>query len=154
MRWEQGRADIEGMLQRGELERVPPSRSHADELIAQARAHLVSAKVVAEADAVGAFQLLYDAARKVLCGVLANQGLRATSRGGHIVVYEALAAQLDPPLGPALRPFDRMRRRRNHAEYPQVESPQFTTDEALREAPKVEKILDLAVRVTDQMSPY
>jgi hypothetical protein len=33
MRWEQGRAAIDGMLSRGELERVPPSREHADLLL-------------------------------------------------------------------------------------------------------------------------
>lgn len=34
-----------------------------------------------------------------LTAVLENQGLRPTSRGGHIAPYAAVAAQLDPPLG-------------------------------------------------------
>ena len=36
MRWEQGRAAVDGMLSRGELERVPPGRDHADLLLTHA----------------------------------------------------------------------------------------------------------------------
>ena len=154
MRWQQGRDTLDGMLERGELERVPASRDHADELLTQARDHLGSAELVAKTDAVGAYQMLYDAARKALCAILENQGLRATSRGGHIAVYEAMAAQLDPPLGQVLRPFARMRRRRNDAEYPSQHSPRILTDDALRELPKVQDILSLATRVVDEMSPF
>src|SRR5690348_5148472 len=105
MRWQQGRPAIDGMLARHELERVPASRPHADLLLTQADSHLRSASAVAETDPTGAFQLLYDAARRALNAVLENQGLRPTSRGGHIVVLDAVAAQLDPPLGGVLRPF-------------------------------------------------
>ncbi|MEU7002766.1 hypothetical protein [Nonomuraea sp. NPDC046570] len=105
------------MLSRGEIEKVAASRSQAEELLAQAGKHVATARLAMESDPIGAYQLLYDAARKALCAVLENQGLRATSRGGHIAIYEAVSAQLDPPLGQSLRPFDRMRRRRNEAEY-------------------------------------
>ncbi|MFJ5292462.1 hypothetical protein [Streptomyces sp. NPDC088348] len=53
--------------------------------------------------------LIYDAARKALAAALENQGLRATSRGGHIAIRDAALAQFEPPLGKILRPFDRMR---------------------------------------------
>jgi hypothetical protein len=154
MRWEQGRVVIDGMLERKELELVPPSADHAAELLGQARGHHASAQRVATEDSVGAYQLLYDAARKALCAVLENQGLRATSRGGHISVYEAVAAQLDPPMGKVLRPFDRMRRRRNEAEYPRQDSPRVTAEEVLLEVPKVGDLLELAARVIGEMSPY
>src|SRR5262245_61741545 len=109
MRWQQGRDAIDAMIARGEIERVPPSRSHADTLLAQAHQHLQSAQAIALSDAVGGYQLLYDAARKALTAVLENEGLRSTSRGGHIAVMDAVSAQLDPPLGDVLRPFDRLR---------------------------------------------
>lgn len=105
-------------------------------------------------DPVGAYQLLYDAARKALCAVLENQGLRATSRGGHIAVFDAVSAQLDPPLGQVLRPFDRMRRRRNDAEYSRQDSPRFIGEDVLKDIPKVRDIVDLATRVVDEMRPY
>jgi hypothetical protein len=154
VRWQQGREAVDGMIVRGELERIPASREHTDVLMDQAALHLASAKAIAEADPVGAYQLLYDAARKALSAVLENQGLRATSRGGHIAVLDAVVAQLDPPLGQVLRPFDRMRRRRNQAEYPREDAPGFTGEDVVRELPKVERILDATTRVLDQMSPY
>ena len=154
MRWEQGRAAVDGMLSRGELERVPPSRDHADLLLGQAHQHVKSAAALTAIDPTGAYQLLYDAARKALGAVLENQGLRATSRGGHLAVIDAVTAQLDPPLGGILRPFDRMRRRRNDAEYPAQGKPALTADEIGRDLPKVQQIVDLATRVLDQMGTF
>ena len=154
MRWQQGRDAVEAMIARRELEPVPASRDHADLLLSQARRHLASAGAIAEDDPAGAYQLLYDGARKALAAVLENQGLRATSRGGHIAVREAVSAQLDPPLGVVLRPFDRMRRRRNQVEYPSAAAPAITAEEVTRDLPKVEEILAVAVKVLDEMSPF
>jgi hypothetical protein len=154
MRWQQGRDTIEGMIARGELERVSASREHADLLLDQADQHVGSAQAIASSDPTGAYQLLYDAARKALAAVLENQGLRATSRGGHIAVLDAVSAQLDPPLGTILRPFDRLRRRRNQAEYPAADRPSFRSDEVDRDLPKVREIVETAGKVLDQMSPF
>jgi|SRR5947209_8754633 len=154
MRWQQGRDTIEGMIARGELERVSASREHADLLLYQADQHVGSAQAIASWDPTGAYQLLYDAARKALAAVLENQGLRATSRGGHIAVLDAVSAQLDPPLGTILRPFDRLRRRRNQAEYPAADRPSFRSDEVDRDLPKVREIVETAAKVLDQMSPF
>lgn len=154
MRWQQGRDTVDGMLARGELERVPASREHVDLLLTQAHQHVGSAQAIAGSDAAGAYQLLYDAARKALAAVLENQGLRSTSRGGHIAVLDAVSAQLDPPLGTILRPFDRLRRRRNQAEYPAADQPGFSPDDVGRDLPKVREIVEAASKVLDQMSPF
>jgi len=154
VKWQQGRPALDGMIARGELERVPASREHAELLLGQAQRHLDSARVIAETDPAGAYQLLYDAARKALAAVLENQGLRATSRGGHIAVREAVSAQLDPPLGGIFRPFDRLRRRRNQAEYPSADEPGFVADDVGRDVPKVREIVAAVAKVLDQMSPY
>lgn len=136
MRWEQGRAEIEHVIADKRLERVTPSREMADRLISQARTHLTSAAALAGNDPDGAYALMYDGARKALTAVLANQGLRPTTQGGHVAVYEAVMAQLDPPQGRVLRPFARMRRRRNGSEYPSREEPQITAAEVLEEHPR------------------
>lgn len=154
MKWQQGREAVTTMLRDGTLERVSPSRQQADGLLDQARRHLKTAELAADDDPVGAYQLVYDAARKALCAILENQGLRATSRGGHVVVLEAVSAQLDPPLGQVLRPFDRMRRRRNDAEYPKHDGQTFEPDDARRDQPKAAAIVELAARVLDEMSPF
>lgn len=122
MRWEQGRATVEQMLADKELQRVPPSRQHADRLLAQATNHIGTARAAAQEDPEGAYALLYDAARKALTAILENQGLRPTARGGHLAVYHSVRAQLDPPMGGTVQPFDRMRRRRKDAEYPSVDA--------------------------------
>jgi len=154
MRWEQGRSVIDALLGTHDLERVTPNAEHAAQMIVQARIHVVSAQRIADEDPAGAFQLLYDAARKALAAILENQGLRSTSRGGHIAVLDAVFAQLDPPMGQVLRPFDRLRRLRNNAEYPRLCTSGFTSEDVARDIPKVEDILDIAQRVLEQMSPY
>lgn len=54
MRWQQGRGEIDQMLQGRELERVTASREHADRLLGQARRHLASAELTLETDPEGA----------------------------------------------------------------------------------------------------
>ena len=154
MRWEQGRADIDRMLADRRLQRVPASREHAERMLAQARRHLTSAQEICGNDPEGGYALLYDAGRKALAAVLGNQGLRPTSAGGHLAVYEAVRAQLDPPMGAVLSPFDRMRRQRRDAEYPQVDAPRLSADDVREDVPKVQAIIDLAVGVLDGMSPF
>lgn len=154
MRWNQGRAEVDAMLAAGELQRVPASREHADNLLALAVQHLASARSVVATDPEGAYAIGYDASRKALAAVLENQGLRATSRGGHIAIYRAVQAQLDPPLGATLRPFDRMRRRRNSLEYPDFDAPTVSAADVTEDLERARAIVDLAGRTLDQMSPY
>ena len=154
MRWEQGRSALEEMLSRGEVQRVPASRDAADRLIHQARAHLSSAKAVQGTDPDGAYVLTYDAARKALPAILENQGLRASSRGGHVAVMEAVQAQLDPPLGKSLRPFSRMRRKRSLIEYAPAETPGLTSADIEEDGAHALALIELADRVLDQMSPF
>ena len=154
MRWQQGRATIERMLAGGELQRIPANRPQADRLLQQARNHINSAEEICSKDPPGGYALAYDAARKALTAVLENQGLRPTSRGGHIAVYEAVRAQLDPPMGKVLRPFNRMRLRRHDAEYPPADAPELTSDDVRDNLGDARAMLALAVRILDEMSPY
>jgi hypothetical protein len=154
MRWDQGREVIDRMLAGRELQRVPDSRPHADYLIAQAGKHLRSAGDICDSDPAGGYALVYDAARKALTAVLENQGVRPTTRGGHLAVYDAVRAQLDPPMGKILRPFDRMRRQRRDAEYPSINAPEITAHDVREDIPKASEIVDLGRLVLDQMSPY
>lgn len=154
MRWEQGRAEIDRLIDDGALQRVPASREQADFLLGQARRHVAAAKAIIELDPPGAYQLAYDAARKALVAVLENEGLRPTAAGGHVVVYRALRAQLDPPMGRVIRSFDRLRRRRRESEYPSLGDPVVVVDDVNDDLPKVEDLLDLAERLLDEMDPY
>ena len=83
-----------------------------------------------------------------------NQGLRATSRGGHIAPYAAVSAQLDPPMGAILRPFDRMRRTRNRSEYPSFTTPDVTADNVSTDLSAATAIVETCEGVLDEMSPF
>jgi uncharacterized protein (UPF0332 family) len=115
-RWNKGSEVIERLLEARHLEHVPADADTVAALIATARRHVTSATATAVGDPEGALALAYDAARKSATALLAHQGLRPTSAGGHIVVVEAMNAQFPGVAG--LKSIDRIRRRRNQAEYP------------------------------------
>ena len=102
--WGQGRATVDQMLVDGRLERVPANPVAGWGLIDRAQTHLRSAAVLAGTDVELAYDALHAANRKALTAVLLAQGLRPTRVAGHTGVYEAVRAQLDPPLGPTLAP--------------------------------------------------
>ncbi|MBW3536849.1 MAG: HEPN domain-containing protein [Actinobacteria bacterium] len=127
-RWNKGSEVIERLLEDRHLEEVPADADTAERLIATARRHISSATSNAESDPEGAFALAYDAARKTATALLAHQGLRPTSTGGHIAVADAINAQFPGIEG--LKSIDRLRRRRNQAEYPDPRDyDPVTTDE-------------------------
>lgn len=142
------------MLRERELERVPPSRENADYLMAQARRNLESAISDCEHNPALAYAALYDAGRLALTVVLENQGLRPTTKGGHVAPYEAVMAQLHPPAGPKLRPYDRMRRARHRAECPDFSGPGVTTGSVRDDLPAAEVIVEICTSVLDEMSPF
>lgn len=118
MTWSTGSERIQQLLDAGELEDVEPSLDVARRLLTDAEQHIVSARTIAEAgDLTGAYQLAYDALRKTAASLLAAQGLRATSRGGHVAVQDAVIAQFGDEAR-VFRAFGRLRRSRNRFEYP------------------------------------
>jgi uncharacterized protein (UPF0332 family) len=154
VRWNQGRATVDKLIADGELQRVPPSREHADQLLVQARKDLASAELLRGSNPKRAYESLYDAARMALTAVLENQGLRPTSHGGHIAPYSAVVAQLNPPMGAVLRPFDRMRRTRHRAEYPSFTTPEVTADNVNTDLSAATAVVEICENVLDEMSPF
>jgi len=151
MRWDKGRADIERMISAGDIQRVPASRDHADLLIGQADQALASAADIADRDPRLAYCAVYDASRLALTAILENQGLRPTTRGGHVAVYEAVQAQLDRP---ELRPFNEMRRTRHLIEYPATNVVLPDARDIHDAIPLAEAIIGIAEAVMDQMDVF
>jgi hypothetical protein len=114
------RPTIADLVTAGRIERIQADADEAQELLRHARAHLASARKLCDDDPAGAYQLLYDAARKATAADMLASGYRARSDrpGAHaaVVIYaeEALAGEGDER---AIASFDRMRRTRNRAEY-------------------------------------
>lgn len=154
LRWEKGRDRIDSLLARRQLEKIAANRDLADEYLAQAYAHLRTSAAVAGSDPVGEFQLAYDAAPKGLACLLVVQGLRPTSAGGHLALYEAVLAQFDPPLGTVFRAFGWMRPLRNDSEYPSIDRPVASVEDAVAGREAAALIVDAAARLVGQLPPY
>lgn len=131
--------DITAMITSGRLERVPPDVMAAERAVTAAHRHLNSAAALVDDDPDLAYPALNDAARKSCAALLQAQGLRATGRGGHLAVHNA-ALELFGRAGP-LRPFDRLRRRRNEVEYLHQEA---DPDDVRADLPAARAIVDLA----------
>ncbi len=150
--WGQGRATVEQMLASRQLERVPPNREASDALLGKASTHLRSAATLAASDVELAYDALHAANRKALTAILLVQGLRPTRDAGHTGVFEAVRAQLHPPLGPTLAPYTRIRRARNAGDY--LDELPATADDIAADLPLCGAIIEMAVKVVDQMPPY
>jgi HEPN domain-containing protein len=142
MTWERGRERIQQLIDDGELGQVPADTDVAKRMLLDAERHLATAATAeSTGDLSGAYQLAYDALRKSAAGLLAAQGLRPTSRGGHVAVQEAVTAQFGATIR-VLRSFARIRRARNSFEYPSSETPGPSADdveEAVKIAAEVHK---------------
>jgi hypothetical protein len=150
-----GEGEVTRLMDRDEIEQVRPDRDLADLLMEDAARHLSSAEQLAQSDPAAAFQLAYDAARKACSALLAFQGLRATSRGGHIAVRDVARAQFGGgPRGAVLREFDAMRRRRKDAEYPQDPGDAVDAAEVRDVLPKARAIVDYAAELLPHLEPW
>lgn len=151
--WPTGIETIKTLIAAGNLQKVAPSRESARGFLAQAAGHLDSAHSVADTDPTGAYTLLYDAARKSLAAVLQAQGLRATSKGGHYAIQEAISAQFTkPPPRDAFRPYGRLRRTRNQVEYDDITP--ITADDVDADAPAVRALHTMAQQLVEALPVF
>lgn len=150
----QGSKTVQKLIDNGRLQKITSSRTHAERLLKQSHNHLASAAKTAEEDPEGAYSALYDAARKALVALLEIQGLRPTSKGGHIVICEALQAQIDPPFGDVIPTFNRMRKSRNGQEYPGLDEPELSTSDVLEDLEKSKKIVIATEKLLVQFTVF
>jgi hypothetical protein len=123
MTWEPGRERVRQLIDDGDIEQVTPDITIARRLLEDAGRHLATASAAkAAGDMSGGYQMAYDAFRKSAASLLEAQGLRATSRGGHLAVQEAVTAQFGTAVR-IFRSFGRLRRARNSFEYPSSSAP-------------------------------
>lgn len=116
--WTPGRDKIAGMIRNRQLEQLTGDAADGTFHLDRAHTALTSAEALADSDPASSFTLAYDAYRMCLGALLAHQGLRATSTGGHLVFGEAARAQFDG----RFTAFDTLRRVRHAAEYPRSPS--------------------------------
>jgi HEPN domain-containing protein len=134
-RWAKGAERVAALIEGRHLQRVVGDPDTVSALLASARRHVESAKLTVSQDPEAAYSLAYDAARKSATALLNHQGLRPTTGGGHLAVVDTIRAQF--PDVPGLTSLDRLRRRRNQAEYPDPRSYDPITPEEANDAIKV-----------------
>ncbi|WP_020577693.1 HEPN domain-containing protein [Actinopolymorpha alba] len=125
-RWARGQAEVEAALNARHLQKVTGAAANGEPLLKKAQRTLDSAAALLENDPDTSYVLAYDAARYSGTALLAQQGLRPTTTGGHYAVETLLRAQF----GDGFRKFGAMRRRRNELEYPTVPGDNTSTEEA------------------------
>lgn len=151
--WSRGRAEILGMIERRELTQVTANAELADRLLATARQHVASARLLAASDPYLAYAALHDAIRKALSALLQVQGLRATTLGGHLAVMHAVRAQFGASMGAILRPVDRIRVTRHEAEYPGPAT--YIDEDAVNDdLPKAEAVIEAVAKALPHLPAF
>lgn len=143
MRWGAGEATVERLLEQGHIQQVHGAQADGESWLERARRGLDAARVIAKAAPDSSVILAYDAARQACVALLAQQGLRATTAGGHYAIEEAIRAQF----GNTLRAFGGLRRRRNELEYPLFPTEQADADEAAETLLTAGEIIDAAAQI-------
>lgn len=153
-RCKQGEAEIDVLIAKGQLGEVKADRGLADLMLAEARRHLASSEATTDTDPTGSFALAYDAGRKALASILENQGLRATSSGGHIAIEDAARAQLVPPMQAEVNQFGWLRKLRNSSQYPSHENPMADNEDAATAREYAAALIDMEAKALDVMGSY
>jgi len=149
-RWKLGEAEVEALIGSGELQKLTGDAANGERLLVKAAVTLNTARTAIERDPDSAFVLAYDAARQALTGLLAHQGLRPTTRGGHYAVEQAARAQF----GPGFRQFGALRRRRNELEYPERPGDDAGAEEATEAVDHAREIITAAEGLLGQLGIF
>lgn len=149
MRWSRGEAEIERLLAEGRLQRVGGSAADGTDWLERAGRTLRTSRHIGD-DPDSAFILAYDAARHACTAVLAHQGLRPTSSGGHYVIEEVLRAQF----GNTFRDFGALRRRRNEIEYPLRPGDDVSEEEAAEAIVAAESLIETVGKLLPNLSLF
>lgn len=149
-RWAKGQAEVDDALRAGHLQKITGAAASGEALLEKAARTLGSAKALVETDPDTAYILAYDAARYSGVALLAQQGLRPTTAGGHYAVETVLRAQF----GDRYRTFGAMRRRRNELEYPTVPGDETPPAEAHSAVSDAEALIEAARRILPALGLY
>lgn len=149
-RWKRGEAEVEALVAGGDVQKLTGDAANGERLLEKAAVTLETARSAIERDPDSAFVLAYDASRQALTALLAHQGLRPTTKGGHYAVEQAVRAQF----GPGFRQFGALRRRRNELEYPERPGDDATLDEASEAVESAEVIMSAAKGLLGQLGLF
>jgi len=144
-------ASLKSLLNSGRLERVVPDAARAESKLKEAKTHLESARKLIDDDPHGAYQLLYDAARKAVDAQMLTEGYRTTNQSGaHAATAEYAAAKwAKAGVDQSARRFNKIRLNRNRAQYGEVHLTKAVIENDLRHAKNLVKAVEQAIQRPD-----
>jgi hypothetical protein len=148
--WAPGSATIDRLLQDRRLESVRGAQADGAPWLERASQTLAAARAIERTNPDSAFVLAYDAARQACTALLAQQGLRPTTSGGHYAVEESVRAQF----GTILRPFGALRRRRNELEYPLDPADRASATETADGIRTAAELIDAAAKIRPNLGIF
>lgn len=149
-RWQVGEAEIERLLAGGELQAVTGAAADGEQWLSKARRTLNTAEAAADNDPDSAFTLAYDAARFACIALLARQGLRATTRGGHYAVEVVVRSQF----AGTFDGFGGLRRQRNDIEYPMIVAAKLTSADARSATALATELIEAAEKLRPHLGLF
>jgi hypothetical protein len=149
-RWAIGAAEIEALISAGALQTITGNAANGEPWLTKAATTLASARSLVAQDSSSAYVLGYDAARQACVGLLAQQGVRPTTSGGHYAVEQAVRAQFRD----AFAVFGTLRRSRNRIEYPVHPTDQITADQAREALDAVATVLEQAAQLLPSLGLF
>jgi len=149
-RWKRGEAEVEAPIAAGDVQKLTGDAANGERLLQKAAVTLETARSAIERDPDSAFMLASDASRQALTALLAHQGLRPTTKGGHYAVEQTARAQY----GAGFRQFGALRRRRNELEYPDRPGDDATNEEATEAVENAGAIITAAQGFLDQLGLF
>lgn len=146
---ERGRGHGRVALTGQRVQRVQGAQADGESWLERAGRALDAARALAQSAPDSGVVLAYDAARQACVALLAQQvllaqqGLRPTTAGGHYAIEEVIRAQF----GENLRAFGGLRRRRNELEYPLYPTEQADEAEAAETLGAATEIIESAAKL-------
>lgn len=148
--WTRGEATIREFLDKGRLQRVTGEMTDGHAWLDKAGRILTTSAAIADDDPESGLILGYDAGRHVGTGLLAQQGLRPTTDGGHVAVVRSVVAQFNGPF----TALDRLRRRRNDLQYPSFPGDLIDPGEVRAAVTTVQGFLDAATVLLPELGLF
>lgn len=150
-----GRAEVEALLSEGKVALCPNDADGSRRLLARARKHVATARLLVGSDTETAADALHAANRKACEAVLLIQGLESTKDGGHTASIRVVREQTRTGrrARPELAVYETVRQLRHSGDYGNLVD-DIHPDDITGNIPGVEALIDMCERLLEVMPVF